>query len=174
MCHKLRKDRFTAMIVIEPYTSHWPLAFANERDNLRAVLAPWLAGQIEHIGSTAVPGLAAKPVVDIMAPIHSLEDSAPAIEVLADHHYCYYPYKADVMHWFCKPSPEIRTHHLHLVPIGSQLWKDRLAFRNALRSSRALAAEYENLKRQLAQKYPEDREAYTEGKSSFVTRALSG
>jgi len=162
------------MIVIEPYTSHWPLAFANERDNLRAILAPWLAGEIEHIGSTAVPGLAAKPVVDIMAPIHSLEDSAPAIEVLADHHYCYYPYKADVMHWFCKPSPEIRTHHLHLVPIGSQLWKDRLAFRNALRSSRALAAEYENLKRQLAQKYPEDREAYTDGKSSFVTRVLSG
>ena len=161
------------MIVIESYDSLWPLMFESECDNLRAALAPWLAGKIEHIGSTAIPGLAAKPVIDIMGPVHSLEDATPAIAVLARHHYCYYPYKADVMHWFCKPSPEIRTHHLHLVPIGSQLWKDRLAFRNALRSSRALAAEYENLKRQLAQKYPENREAYTDGKASFVTRVLS-
>jgi GrpB-like predicted nucleotidyltransferase (UPF0157 family) len=147
--------------------------FANERDSLRTALAPWLVGEIEHIGSTAVPGLAAKPVIDIMGPVHSLEGSAPAIEVLALHHYCYYPYKADVMHWFCKPSPEVRTHHLHLVPISSQLWKDRLAFRNALRSSPALVAEYAELKHQLAQQYPEDREAYTEGKASFVTRVLS-
>jgi GrpB-like predicted nucleotidyltransferase (UPF0157 family) len=166
--------RLTAMIVIEPYTFHWPLAFESERDKLRVVLAPWLAGEIEHVGSTAIPGLAAKPVIDIMAPVQSLEASAPAIQVLTDHHYCYYPYKADVMHWFCKPSPQIRTHHLHLVPAKSQLWNDRLAFRNALRASSALVAEYADLKRRLAQKYPEDREAYTEGKSSFVTRVLLG
>src|SRR3954447_13365798 len=89
MC--VTNDRLTAMIVIEPYASHWPQAFESERDKLRVVLAPWLAGEIEHIGSTAVPGLAAKPVIDIMAPVHSLEASASAIDALVHHRYCYYP-----------------------------------------------------------------------------------
>ncbi len=161
------------MIVVEPYDPRWPESFRRERDLIRTSLAPWLAGEIEHIGSTAVVGLSAKPVIDIMVPVHSLADSTRAIEVLAEHQYCYYPYKADVMHWFCKPSPEVRTHHLHLVPLSSPLWRDRLAFRNALRASPDLAAEYQLLKHQLAAQYPFDREAYTDGKTAFVNRVLA-
>jgi GrpB-like predicted nucleotidyltransferase (UPF0157 family) len=160
------------MIVIEPYDPRWAQLFARERDLIRRSLAPWLVGEIEHIGSTSVAGLAAKPVIDIMVPVRSLADSAPAIEVLAEHQYCYYPYKADVMHWFCKPSPDVRTHHLHLVPHGSPLWRDRLTFRNALRASPDLAAEYQLLKHHLASRYPHDREAYTDGKTAFVERVL--
>jgi GrpB-like predicted nucleotidyltransferase (UPF0157 family) len=74
------------------------------------------------------------------------------------------------MHWFCKPSPEHRTHHLHLVPLGSALWHDRLAFRDALRANPQLAAEYEALKRRLARDFRLDREAYTEDKTQFVQR----
>lgn len=107
-----------------------------------------------------------------MAPVATLQDSLGAIEVLQDYGYLYFPYKQNQMHWFCKPSPELRTHHLHLVPVDSQLWRERLAFRDVLRSDKALATRYEKLKHELAAKFRDDREAYTEGKSSFIVSAL--
>ena len=157
-------------VEIVAYNPAWPAQFLVEKAVLERVLAPWLAGPVEHIGSTAVPGLAAKPVIDIMAPVESLQASRPAIEAAAKAGYCHFPYKPDVMHWFCKPSPEHRTHHLHLVPLGSALWHDRLALRDALRANPQLAAEYEALKRRLAREFRLDREAYTEGKTGFVQR----
>ena len=151
----------------------WPRKFAAERLLLASALAPWLAGPIEHIGSTAVPQLVAKPVIDIMAAVQTLPASVPAIEAAARAGYVYYPYHADVMHWFCKPSPSHRTHHLHLVPFDSPLWHQRLAFRDALRADPQLAAEYAQLKLGLAQRFAGDREAYTEAKGPFVARVLS-
>jgi GrpB-like predicted nucleotidyltransferase (UPF0157 family) len=76
------------------------------------------------------------------------------------------------MHWFCKPSDAHRTHHLHLVPYGSNLWQARLGFRNALRANAPLAQEYAQLKYELARKYRDDREAYTQSKSAFVHQVL--
>lgn len=156
------------------YSADWPRRFAAEAELLRAALAPWLVGTPEHIGSTAVPGLAAKPIIDIMAPVESLQTSCPAIEAATKLGYCYAPYKAEVMHWFCKPAPSARTHHLHLVPLGSAIWVQRLAFRDALRSSPRLAEQYLQLKARLAQQFPFDREAYTQGKSGFVQAVVSG
>ena len=161
------------IIELAPYDPTWPVKFDAERHLLEAILAPWLAGPIEHIGSTAIPGLCAKPVIDIMAPVPSLDASRAAIAAAAAGGYVYFPYKPDVMHWFCKPSPEYRTHHLHMVPIGSPLWKDRLAFRNALRGNPALAAEYSALKTRLAVEFRQDREAYTDAKTPFVERVLT-
>ena len=143
-----------------------------ERDLLTPVLAPWLAGPIEHVGSTAVPGLAAKPVIDIMAAVHGLEASRPAIEALSQVGYLYAPYMAEVLHWFCKPSPDMRTHHLHLVPFGSRLWNDRILFRNRLISSVDLANEYAALKRRLASQHTNDRDAYTDAKGPFIEEAI--
>lgn len=160
------------MIEIAPYSPGWPERFAQEAALLRAVLAPWLVAEIEHIGSTAVPGLAAKPVIDIMAPVQDLEASRAAIAAAEAAGYCHFPYKPEQMHWFCKPSPAHRTHHLHLVPWGSALWHDRLAFRDELRHSDALARQYQALKRALAARDPLDREAYTEAKSPFVASVL--
>ena len=94
----------------------WPTRFQEEADVLRRALATWLVGPIEHIGSTAIAGLAAKPVIDIMAAVQTLEASRPAIAAAADVGYCYAPYRPEFEHWFCKPSPAFRTHHLHLVP----------------------------------------------------------
>ncbi len=108
-----------------------------------------------------------------MAPVLSLEASRAAIQAAAAVGYVYFPYKPDVMHWFCKPSPARRTHHLHLVPIGSPLLHQRLAFRDALRAEPALAAEYAALKARLAGEFRLDREAYTEGKTPFISRVLS-
>ncbi|WP_431637165.1 GrpB family protein [Dyella sp. KULCS107] len=86
--------------------------------------------------------------------------------------YLYWPYKADVMHWFCKPSDAHRTHHLHLVPYGSELWRARLGFRDALRANAHLAQEYAQLKLDMANKYRHDREAYTQSKTEFVQQVL--
>src|SRR5213594_3261033 len=94
-----------APVEIVPYDASWPRLFEEERNNLREVIAPWLVGPIEHIGSTAIPGLAAKPVIDIMAVVESLDASRPALDALTALDYCYAPYRADSEHWFCKPSP---------------------------------------------------------------------
>lgn len=160
------------MIQIVPYDPSWPIAFATERDLIANLLSPWLAGEIQHVGSTAVPGLAAKPVIDIMAPVHTLEASKAAISVLRQLCYVYFPHRPTLMHWLCKPSPEVRTHHLHLVPYDGEPWRDRLAFRDRLRDDPRLAAEYAALKLSLATAHPTDREAYTEGKTHFVRRVL--
>jgi GrpB-like predicted nucleotidyltransferase (UPF0157 family) len=77
------------------------------------------------------------------------------------------------MHWFCKPSDEFRTHHLHLIPFESPLWRARLAFRNYLRRDASAAAEYAALKNRLAAQHRDDREAYTEGKTEFVERTVA-
>jgi len=161
-----------ASIHIVPYDGRWPDRFDQERDVLAAVLAPWLVGPIEHVGSTAVPDLAAKPVIDMMAAVRDLESSRPTIATLAEFGYCYSPYRDDVMHWFCKPSPAHRTHHLHVVPFRSQLWFDRLAFRDFLRTHRSVAMEYATLKHSLAKQHEFDRDAYTDAKSPFVERIL--
>ncbi len=163
----------SAPVELSSYNSEWPVKFESERAVLKVMLAPWLEGAIEHVGSTAVPGLIAKPVIDIMVGVKSLESSQPAIDVLVNHGYQYFPYKPDVMHWFCKPSDALRTHHLHLIPYQSPLWQERLRFRDALRTRQILAQEYAQLKQALADRYPHDREAYTQAKWPFVQRVLA-
>ncbi len=159
-----------APVEIVPYDPSWPARFEEEKKALRQTLAAWLVGPVEHIGSTAIPGLAAKPVIDIMARVATLDASRPAIAALVEVGYCYAPYRTDSEHWFCKPSPAFRTHHLHLIPIESPRWRQSLAFRNYLRSHSKIAAQYENLKRRLAAEHHFDREAYTEAKGPFVAR----
>ncbi len=162
-----------APIELVAYDPTWPSRFELERKILERALSRWLAGDIEHIGSTAIPMLAAKPVIDIMAPVRSLELSRNAIPAAEAVGYVHSSYQAEVMHWFCKPSSVHRTHHLHLVPFGSSLWQQRLAFRNSLRGNPTFAAEYSELKSRLALQFSHDREAYTRGKAAFVQRVLS-
>lgn len=162
-----------APIDIVPYDPSWPGRFKEEEKALRRALAAWLVGPIEHIGSTAIPGLAAKAVIAIMASVDTLDASRPAIAALADLGYCYFPYRADSEHWFCKPSPAFRTHHLHLIPLASPRWSEAIAFRDYLRSHARIAAEYADLKRRLAYEHRLDREAYTDAKGPFITRITS-
>jgi GrpB-like predicted nucleotidyltransferase (UPF0157 family) len=164
--------RAQAPVFVVPYDQRWPSRFETERALLQPVLASWLVADLEHIGSTAIPGLIAKPIIDIMAPIESLESSLAALASLTELQYNYFPYRADVMHWLCKPSDSYRTHHLHLVPFKSALWNERIAFRDYLRAHPAVATEYGDLKRRLAGQYRFDREAYTDAKGAFVLRVL--
>jgi GrpB-like predicted nucleotidyltransferase (UPF0157 family) len=161
-----------APIRIVDYDPQWVHLFTAEKAALHIVLAPWLAGPIEHIGSTSVSGLSAKPTIDIMAAVGNLEESKAAITAAQAAGYQYSPYHPEVMHWLCKPDFSFRTHHLHLVPYKSPLWMARIVFRDRLRSDSKVAAEYAELKRRLAASFGHDREAYTDGKFEFVNRVV--
>jgi GrpB-like predicted nucleotidyltransferase (UPF0157 family) len=156
------------------YDRSWPARFAEEQRALDEAIGAWAAGGIHHVGSTAVPGIDAKPIIDILVGVDSLEASRSCFDPLATLGYLYAPYRADEMHWFCKPHPRRRTHHLHLVPTNAARFRDELAFRDRLRSDPQLAAEYVELKRRLAVRFERDREAYTGAKEEFIRAALSG
>jgi len=162
----------TAIIELSEYNPCWPEMFQSEKLLLERVAGEWLYGAIEHVGSTSVTGLVAKPIIDIMFGVRNLRDSRAAIGVLEKNGYCYAPYKTNVMHWFCKPSEDHRTHHLHLVPFNNSLWHQRIEFRDALRSNKELAFEYGSLKRNLAAEHKKDRELYTDKKWPFIKRVL--
>ena len=138
------------------------------------MLGPWLAGPVEHIGSTAVPGLRAKPVIDMLAPVSSLAGAQAALPVLAESGWLHWPDdpgRPDRM-WFLRPSPEARTHHLQLIEAGHPHAAALLAFRDALRADAGLRREYAALKDQLAAQHPGQRNAYTNAKGSFVAQVL--
>jgi len=155
------------------YDPAWPDKFEQERRLLSAAIGGWVSGGIHHVGSTAVPGLPAKPIVDILVGIRSLDQGRSCLDSLAALEYVYAPYLAEEMLWLCKPRPARRTHHLHLVPTGSQRYRDELAFRDRLREDGGIAADYVALKRRLASRFENDREAYTAAKSGFIRRALA-
>jgi GrpB-like predicted nucleotidyltransferase (UPF0157 family) len=159
-------------IRIVPHDPAWAAAFESERALLEAAIGPWTTGGVHHVGSTAVPGLAAKPIVDILVGVESLESSRACFEPLARLEYLYAPYRREEMHWFCKPHPDRRTHHLHLVPAAGRRYAEELAFRDRLRADPDTAVAYAALKRELASRYPADREAYTEAKGGFIQEVL--
>jgi GrpB-like predicted nucleotidyltransferase (UPF0157 family) len=156
-----------ARVEIVDYDARWPAAFQAERERL----SPLLEGaDIRHFGSTSVPGLAAKPVIDMIALVRDLDAPIPALVANA----CYqFPeaFNATLAHrrFLCYPTAARRTHHLHLVDEREEL-DLRLRFRDRLRTDPALAAEYAALKRALADRHRSDREAYTEAKAAFVKR----
>jgi GrpB-like predicted nucleotidyltransferase (UPF0157 family) len=152
---------------------------AAEKDRLTVVLAPWLVDGVEHVGSTAVPGLAAKPVIDLMASVRDLEAVADqARESLWADGWWYVPPELDSgaswRRFFVKPdeSGQHRYAHLHVIAAGHPRWAEQLAFRDALRRDAELAGRYADLKRRLAAEHADDREAYTEAKGDFVRSVL--
>jgi len=157
---------------IVPYDPGWPARFEAEKLLLEQAVGGWITGGVHHVGSTAVPGLAGKPVIDILVGVADLPSSRVCFGPLADLGYKYAPYRASDMHWFCKPDLSHRTHHLHLVPTGSPRYEAELAFRDALRARPVLASEYATLKHRLASEYEHDREGYTEAKGTFIEKAL--
>ncbi len=162
-------------IVIVPYNPAWPKVFEDEAVFLRSKLPQNLVKRIEHFGSTAVPGLSAKPIIDILVEVTSLEETKKQIvPILESEGYEYFwrpvhgndgpPYYA----WFIKRNSEgKRTHHIHMVEADSERWID-LCFRDCLRQFPAEAKKYAELKTKLANEYPNDRVKYTEEKSSFI------
>jgi GrpB-like predicted nucleotidyltransferase (UPF0157 family) len=162
-------------IAIVPYDPAWPRRFEGERVLLERALAPWLEGGVHHVGSTAIPGIAAKPIIDIIAGVRDLEEARVAFDPLRRHSYHHAPHRAGIAHHFDKPTlrSSQQTYGLHLTEPESDLWQERLAFRDALRGDPELVAEYEVLKFRLAEEHGTDVAAYTTGKRAFVAGVLA-
>jgi GrpB-like predicted nucleotidyltransferase (UPF0157 family) len=164
-------------IEIVDYDPRWPALFEREAIRLRGVLDPTLILGLEHFGSTAVPGLAAKPVIDILIAVRSLAEARIGfmgpLEGLGYLFWSENP-KADRL-FFVKGLPpygDRRTHHVHVTEPDGDIWK-RLPFRDYLRSHPEAARRYEGLKRELAERFHEDREAYTSAKADFIDEILA-
>lgn len=152
----------------------WAGRFDEQRVLLEGLLAPWLAGPVEHIGSTAVPGLRAKPVIDMLAPVDSLARARAAIPVLADAGWAFWPEDPCGRYrlWLLRPRPEARTHHLQVIEGEDPHARALLAFRDALRAGAGLRREYASLKETLSARHPGNRNAYTNAKGAFIERVL--
>jgi GrpB-like predicted nucleotidyltransferase (UPF0157 family) len=157
-------------IVVVPYDEAWPSLFVEEQTRIERALGP-LVERIEHVGSTVVPGLASKPVLDIMVGVGSLREADHCIEPLVRLSYVYRGEAgAPGRLFFRKGDP--RTHHLHIAEVGGEFWVDHLAFRDYLRTHPQTAREYARLKHELADRFRADWTAYTGGKSDFILEVL--
>ena len=161
-------------VCLSDYDPAWRVAFEDERRRLMEAL-PGVFKAIEHIGSTAVPGMRTKPLIDLLAGVGSM-DEAVALNALIDRIGYSTPSEFNAglttRQWFMRQSGGRRTHHLHVVVHGSRDWKIRLAFRDRLLAEPALRADYLALKERLARRFAHDRDAYTAGKSDFITAAI--
>jgi GrpB-like predicted nucleotidyltransferase (UPF0157 family) len=164
-------------LLVAPYDPRWPADFERERERIRGALGD-AALRIDHHGSTAVPGLAAKPVIDIqvsVARLHPIDAYAAALERIG---YVHVPHDDDARcPFFHRPAAWPHTHHVHVVEAGSEEERHTLAFRDHLREHPEAAREYEALKRDLARDHDgddaESREAYALAKSAFVERIIA-
>ena len=161
-------------VSLVPYVEAWPSQFAAERDRLVPLFPKMLA--VEHFGSTAIPGMPAKPIIDILAGVESMAVADALFEpVLASGYTTSREFNATLQdrRWFMRVADGRRTHHLHVVVLGGTQWEERLRFRDILRSNEGLAQQYASLKRELAARHQKDREAYTHAKSEFVASVVA-
>lgn len=159
-------------IVVVEYDPAWPAKFARLRDRAQAALGD-VAVAIEHVGSTSVPGLPAKDLVDLVVVVESDDDVPEAIARLKAIGYrARGNLGVDGREAFAWPEGEKR-HHLYVSPTTSAELRAQVAFRDRLRSDPAVAADYVALKRELAARYRDDRPAYTDGKTDFIESTLA-
>ena len=162
-------------VVVSPYSAEWPRHFRLIREELLSVFVP-LAVDVEHIGSTSVPSLAAKPVIDVLLGARSLADIESRIGSLRELAYAYVPkYEREIpmRRYFVRPKATTPRVHLHAVESDSRIWHEHLTFRDALRSDSNLRARYEALKLQLAGQFADDKAAYTAAKGPFIQAVLT-
>ncbi len=167
------------VIEIVPYDEHWPERYAELEVQLKRIMPRMLAQRISHIGSTAIPGLSAKPIIDIQVEVSDMEriksDVVPMMEA-AGYEFIWRPSMGDeapYYAWFIlRNEQDLRVAHVHMVEPG-QASVDRIVFRDYLRHHPEEAARYEALKVQLHAKHPKDRIAYTLGKTELVQELVT-
>lgn len=152
------------------HSEQWHQLFAEEEARLREAIGEFVVS-VEHIGSTSICGIAAKPVLDIAAAVSDKESGQKCIARLENIGYEYRGENGiKGRFYFVKGAP--RTHHLHILLADSREWQNHLLFRDYLRQNPPAAEEYDKLKKELARKYREDRDAYLNGKADFVEKIL--
>lgn len=161
-------------VEIVPYISEWKKIYEKEEQLLYSVLEGYNV-DIRHIGSTSIPGLAAKPIIDIMIGFKNLDSTRECtLEIIELGYYYFGECGRPGRKFFVKTQQGLTTHHLHIVEKGSKYWENNLLFKDILTNNSKIAQEYENLKKDLARKYRNDRDAYKENKSNFIDNVLSG
>ncbi|HVM50154.1 MAG TPA: GrpB family protein [Candidatus Acidoferrum sp.] len=170
-------------VAIVPYDSRWPQLFRREAEHLRSCLPAGLIGRIEHFGSTAVPGLAAKPIIDLLVEVRSLRaartEIAPILKAQGYDYFWRPSFGSNVPPWYAffirRNRHGTRTHHIHMITrrrVFREHW-DRLLFRDYLIAHPETAREYARLKTALAALHSGDRVAYTAGKTAFIQRVTA-
>ncbi len=160
-------------VVLAPYDAEWPGRFLSERAVLASVLPPDQVVAIEHAGSTAIPGLDAKPIIDIFVAVPDIEAARVAFPpILETIGYAFWAENPDRERLFfvkgLPPRAPARTHHVHAMETAAAAWQRALLFRDYLRAHAGEAQRYLHLKRDLARRHREDREAYTRAKDDYV------
>ena len=163
----LRHDQ----VHLHPYTPLWAELYQQEEKQINIAIGHLIV-DIQHVGSTAIPGIKAKPVLDIMAGVKQLEDAPVYQAPLAAIGYEYIAH-AGIPNDHVFGKGVMQTHFLHIVEYGSGEWTRNLYFRDALRSDPNLAREYEVLKVELARKFSNSRAGYTAAKSAFIRKVIA-
>lgn len=162
-------------IVIEVYDPVWAQSFRSHKATIEALLGERLVAPLEHIGSTSVPGMPAKPIIDMLAVVEDYEAFTPAVPGLESIGWLHAPEPNDegLRKWsLCFPSVEHRTHHLHVVEYASSGWRDWLLFRDFLSTHVEEAERYAALKRTLAATDDRDRARYRAAKAPLIGKLL--
>jgi GrpB-like predicted nucleotidyltransferase (UPF0157 family) len=164
-------------IELVPYNNQWPKMAALEIKKLRESLPMGHIIDIQHVGSTAIPKMLAKPIIDIQITVDSLAAiKQVAIDILKNYDYVYWDEDPDIEKMFfvkgMPPFGEKRTHHIHIIEPKSKRGQNRIIFRDYLIAHPEIAGEYEQLKIKLAQAYAHDREKYTDAKTEFIEYVL--
>ncbi len=160
-------------VKLVPHSPQWRDYFESEKARLQESLGEYVV-DIQHIGSTAIPTIRAKPIIDMMAGLRRMELWQACVSPLEAMGYEPYVGPVDLPDWhlFIKNQNGRKTHHVHLVPWNGDFWTSRLLFREYLLRHTEVAEKYEELKLQLAERYPNNRAAYTRDKGDFV-RAIT-
>lgn len=169
------------IVKVEKYNPQWQDEFNKEKENLKEIFGN-VAKSIEHVGSTSIVGLSAKPIIDIAIGVDNLEDINKVKEkVLKFSHYTIKENNADGEILMRRGTPvkegEIKpdyiTHFIHIMEINSLKYRETIAFRDFLRANKQVLKEYDNLKQKLAIKYENDRKAYFHAKNEFIKSVLN-
>lgn len=160
-------DRDT--VALSESNPRWTEAFTMEADRIRTKLSP-APIEIEHIGSTSLPGMKAKPIIDIMVGVEDLGDAQPYVLPFSQLGYEYLAGKVSGDHIFSKGDEQ--TYLVHLVESGGYRWQRNLVFRDRLRGDPKLSSEYQNLKLKLAEAHRDDRPSYTRAKMAFINAVV--
>lgn len=158
-------------VEIVSYDPAWPALYEREAERLRRALSH-VPFRVDHVGSTAVPGLAAKPIVDVLGGRPAGSDPRPYVDAIVALGWVHRGENGIPGRDYFRLGDPVRTHHLHLFVEGAPAWREHLAFRDTLRERPALAREYERLKRALAARHVGDRGAYTGAKAAFIAAVL--
>lgn len=161
-----------ANVLIKNYDPNWELQFEEEKGKILSAI-PQKIIQIEHIGSTSIKGLGAKPIIDIMIGVTKLEDFEELIQPLSTIDFEYVP-KPELTdrRFFRKGLWGQGTCHLHICEHTSKEWIEKLLFRDYLRENPKIAEDYLNLKKSLAKEYQYDRQTYTKKKEPFIREVI--